>query len=186
MRRFLLPTLAVLVAGGFAALIVFGVANTAEDRSIDQAVAAGERPPAPAATVGLPRIGASGTTTLASLRGKVVVLNVWASWCPPCREEAPLLERTSRLISPLGGTVLGVTWNDTERDAVEFIRRAGLTYPQARDVDGKFAKAYGTKGLPETFVIDRAGRIVAARRGTVDARFLKSSLSPLLDRPISP
>lgn len=180
MRRLILPLLAIAVAVGFAALIIFGVANTAEDRSIDEAVASGKLPAAPAATTELPVIGSKGTTSLAKLRGKVVVLNIWASWCPPCRDEAPVLEKTWRRIAPAGATVLGVTWNDTETDSLAFIRKAGLTYPQARDVGGSFAKAYGTKGLPETFVIDRQGRITAARRGEVDADFLDAALEPLL------
>jgi len=184
MRRFLAPAIAVTAAVAFAALIVFGVANTSEDRSLDQAVAAGTLPMAPSASTPLPRIGAPGETTLASLRGKVVVLNIWASWCPPCREESPLLERTWRRIGKQGATVLGVTWNDTERDAQTFIDRSGLTYPQARDVDGSFAKSYGTKGLPETFVIDRSGRISSMRRGAVDAAFLDKALAPLLGKGV--
>lgn len=180
MRRAALPLIAVLVTAGFAALIVFGVLRTSADSSIDEAVAAGRAPAAPAAEARLPLVDGKGATSLSALRGKVVVLNIWASWCPPCREEAPLLERTWKRIAPLGATVLGVTWNDTAGDATAFVRRTGLTYPQARDVDGRFAKAYGTKGLPETFIIDRSGRVTAVRRGAVDAAFLASELDPLL------
>ncbi len=180
MRRLLLPALAILAAAGFAALIIFGVAQTADDRSIDQAVAKGTGPVAPAAATRLPLLEGGGSTSLASLRGKVVVLNLWASWCPPCREEAPALASLQRRIAPLGGTVLGVAWNDTIPDAKAFVAKEKLDYLQARDVDGSFAKAYGTKGLPETFIITRDGRISALRRGAIDDRFLDAALVPLL------
>jgi cytochrome c biogenesis protein CcmG/thiol:disulfide interchange protein DsbE len=180
MRRVLLPALAILAAASFAALIIFGVSQTANDRSIDQAVAAGRVPTAPAAKTKLPMLDGVGSTSLASLRGKVVVLNLWASWCPPCREEAPDLAALQKRIVPLGGTVLGVAWNDTIPDAKAFVAKEKLNYLQARDVDGSFAKAYGTKGLPETFVITRDGRISSFRRGAIDNRFLDAALVPLL------
>lgn len=182
MRRLLLPAIAVIIAGGFAALIAFGVSQTGEDRSIDQAVAAEGRPLAPKADVKLPTLDGKGAVSLESLRGRTVVLNIWASWCPPCREEAPELAALQRRIEPLGATVLGVTWNDTIPDARKFIADAKLDYLQARDVGGSFAKAYGTKGLPETFIIDPAGKITALRRGAVDAAFLDAALVPLLGR----
>jgi cytochrome c biogenesis protein CcmG/thiol:disulfide interchange protein DsbE len=172
--------LAVLAAAGFIALIAFGVSQTGDDRSIDQAVAAARHPAAPGASTALPRLDGSGTLTLAQLRGKVVVLNIWASWCPPCREEAPQLAALQKRIQPLGGTVVGVAWNDSIPDARRFIAKSRLDYPQLRDVNGAFAKSYGTKGLPETFIIDRDGRVVALRRGEVDAAFLNRALVDLL------
>jgi cytochrome c biogenesis protein CcmG/thiol:disulfide interchange protein DsbE len=180
LRRIALPTIAVVAAACFIALIVFGVSQTGDDRRLDQAVAAHSLPAAPDATARLPLLTGSGTLSLAQFRGKVVVLNLWASWCPPCRDEAPQLAALQRRIAPLGATVVGVTWNDSIPDAAKFAKEAGLNYPQARDVGGPFAKAYGTKGLPETFVIDRSGRITAMRRGEIDAAFLNSATVPLL------
>jgi cytochrome c biogenesis protein CcmG/thiol:disulfide interchange protein DsbE len=180
MRRFFIPAIAIAVAAGFAALIVFGVSQTGDDRSLDQAVAATKLPPAPAADMKLPLLKGNGTISLNSLRGKVVVLNLWASWCPPCREEAPTMVSLQKRITPLGATVLGVTWNDAAPDSEAFIARTGLNYTQARDVGGGFAKAYGTKGLPETFVINPKGRITAMRRGAIDDAFLDAALVPLL------
>jgi len=168
------------VAAGFAALIVFGVAQTGDDRSLDQAVAATKLPTAPAADMKLPLLKGNGTVSLDSLRGKVVVLNLWASWCPPCRQEAPTMASLQNRISPLGAEVLGVTWNDAAPDSDAFIARTGLNYAQARDVGGAFAKAYGTKGLPETFVINPEGKVTAMRRGAVDDAFLDAALVPLL------
>ena len=182
MRRALVPTIVIAALAGFAALIVFGVLQKSDNRGIDQAIAAGKATPAPASTVKLPLLEGSGSVSLDSLRGKVVVLNIWASWCPPCREEAPQLASLQKRIAPLGATVLGVTWNDAVPDAKEFIAKTGLNYVEARDVGGGFAKAYGTKGLPETFIIDRTGKITAVRRGEVDSQFLNAALVPLLGK----
>lgn len=182
MRRLLLPAIAVIIAASFAALIAFGVSRTGDDRSIDQAVAADGRPLAPGADEQLPLLNGKGTVSLQSLRGKTVVLNIWASWCPPCRDEAPDLAALQKRIAPLNATVLGVTWNDTVPDARRFIERTKLEYLQARDVGGSFAKAYGTKGLPETFIIDPTGHVTALRRGAVDRAFLDAALVPLLGR----
>lgn len=180
MRKAALPAIALLAVGGFIALIVFGVSQTGDDRSIDQAVASGKGQAAPAAGMKLPQLNGGPPVSLDSLKGKVVVLNIWASWCPPCREEAPILAALQKRIASRDATVIGVTWNDSVPDARKFAAQAKLGYPQLRDVDGSFAKAFGTKGLPETFVIDRGGRIVALRRGTVDEKFLDRSLAPLI------
>ena len=182
MRKAILPAVAVLVAAGFIALIVFGVSQTGDDRTLDAAVAAGKSPAAPSPTMKLPTLDGGKPIALADLRGKVVVMNLWASWCPPCREEAPQLKALQERIAPLGGTVVGVAWNDSIPDATKFTKAAGLNYPQLRDVNGSFAKSYGTQGLPETFVIDRQGRITAMRRGTIDRAFVDSALVPLLGR----
>ena len=172
--------LAVLVAAGFIALIIFGVAQTGDDRSIDQAVSKGTFPAAPDYSKRMPLLN-GGTSSVAEIgRGKTVVLNLWASWCPPCRQEAPLLESTQKAIAARGATVIGVTWNDSIPDSKAFAAKTGMTYPQLRDVDGSFARAYGTKGLPETFIINPQGKIVALQRGEIDARFLQESLFPIL------
>lgn len=179
MRKWLLPLLAVLLGGGFAALIIFGVSSTGTDRSLDQAVAAGKAPMAPGWNQKLPKLS-GGKASLSDWQGSVVVLNLWASWCPPCREEGPLLERNQKAIARAGAAIVGVTWNDSSRDALEFAKQAGMTYPELRDVNGSFARAWGTKGLPETFVIDRTGHVQAMNRGEVSQKWLNEHLYPLL------
>jgi len=169
---------ALAVAGALLALLAYGVFINQPARGIDEALAAGKRPDAPA--VKLPRLGQSAPVSLSAWRGKVVVLNYWASWCPPCRDESPLLERWQKRIAPQGGTVLGVDSLDVVSDARAFMRKYGLTYPMLHDGDGHSQERFGITGYPETFVIDRRGRVAALRRGTVDDTFMKRAVLPLL------
>jgi cytochrome c biogenesis protein CcmG/thiol:disulfide interchange protein DsbE len=170
----------IAVAAALVGLLVYGLASKGTNRSIDDAVTAGRGIGAPAAGLALPLLGGAGRRSVGSYRGKVVVLNFWASWCVPCQVETPLLERLQRRIAPRGATVLGVSYRDTTTDAAAFARRYGISYPSLRDVDGDLAHDYGTQALPETFVIDRGGRIVALSRGQVNERFLSRTVAPLL------
>jgi cytochrome c biogenesis protein CcmG, thiol:disulfide interchange protein DsbE len=180
MRRFLLPGLVVCAAGALLALLAFGVADQGTNTSIDAAVARGDRPLAPNARMALPVLGSSRTESLSNLRGKVVVLNVFASWCDPCKAEAPVLEKTEHEIVRRNGTILGVTYLDNSSDSEQFMRQEHLTYPVIRDVSGNFVRSFGTTGVPETFVIDRRGRIAALRRYQLDGRWLQQTLPRLL------
>src|SRR5918998_1700696 len=180
MRRLLSPVPAAVLVGVVAllALLVYGVGSKGSDTSIDEALADGRRAPAPELT--LPRLDGGGTATLADYRGKVVVLNYWASWCDPCRAESPLLERWHRRLRAREGTVLGVDVLDVTSDARAFAREYRLTYPMLRDGEGATQARWGISGLPETFVIDRRGRVAALKRGPVDDAFMREALMPLL------
>lgn len=177
MKRSAVPAAALFVALALVGLLVYGLVSRGEDTTLDDAVAKGRRPAAPDRS--LPVLGSStARRSLKDLRGQVVVLNFWASWCDPCKDEAPVLERAhKRLSASRAGTVLGVTYRDLTRDSQKFVRRFGLTYPSVRDVDGELAKDYGTRALPETFVIDRTGKVVSVSRGTVTTRFLERALA---------
>jgi cytochrome c biogenesis protein CcmG, thiol:disulfide interchange protein DsbE len=183
MRRFLLPGSVVVAAVALLALLVFGVAGQGTDSSIDAALAHGRRPPVPHATQPLPVLAASGGRSLAALRGKVVVLNVFASWCGPCVAEAAVLERAEHRISSRNATILGVTYLDNSNDSEKFVRTEHITYPVVRDVSGSFVRSLGTSGVPETFVIDRRGRIAAVRRYQLNSTWLDQTLPSLLAEP---
>lgn len=178
MRRLVAPLLASLVAVALVALLVFGVLQTGDNTSIDQAVARGMHPAAPSRS--LPRLDGAGTRTLADYRGRYVVVNFFASWCEPCAEEAPLLNDIQRTLAPRGGTVLGVAWDDTIADARRFAQEHRLAFALVRDVDGSFGRAYAITGMPETFVIDPHGRIVALRRAQLTHDWVAKTLDPLI------
>lgn len=180
MRRFLLPGSAIILAAALVALLVFGISSQGPNSSIDAAVAHGIRPVAPDSRAALPVLGSSRRESLADFRGKVVVMNIFASWCTPCVAEAPVLEQTERRIASHDATVLGITYLDNSTDSEQFVRQHHISYPVLRDVNGNFVQAFGTTGVPETFVIDRSGRIAAVLREPVDSQWLQQALAPLL------
>jgi len=165
---------ALLVAQGVAVglvVVLFGllVWKLVDDEggALAASVARGETPDAPDFT--LERLDREGELTLSSLEGKAVVLNFWASWCLPCKEEAPFLERVWRENRDRGLVVVGVDAKDLRSDARAFMRRFGLTYPIVYDGPGPTTKRYGVTGFPETFVIDRDGRVVDVLIGGINS-----------------
>jgi cytochrome c biogenesis protein CcmG/thiol:disulfide interchange protein DsbE len=168
-----------LAAAALVGLLAYGVAAVGPDTSLDQALRDGKRVDAPVAE--LPRLGADGSASLAQYKGSVVVLNVWASWCAPCQSEMPLLERTHKRIAPHGGVVLGIDTQEPPEDALAFLRKKNITFPSLRDRDREYGRKYGVSAYPETFLIDRAGRIVTLRRGPVTQQWLDENLTPLLE-----
>ena len=182
MRRALSPAPIAIVCILLAliALLAYGLAQNEPDRGVDEALARGERSPAPAFE--LPKLGGGGSESLADYRGQVVVLNFWASWCKPCRDESPLLERWHRRIRDRGATVLGVDILDVTGRAQDFVDEYGLTYPMLKDKDGEGLELFGVAQYPETFLIDRQGRIAAVARGPVDDAFMRRNVAPLVER----
>lgn len=113
-----------------------------------------------------------GQLALSELKGHPVVLNIWASWCVPCREEAPILERAWRRWGPRGVYFLGLDTQDVPEDAQAFLREYGITYPSVREPSNGIARAYGSTGLPESFFISDRGRIVGHVLGVVSSQQL--------------
>lgn len=179
-KRLLSPVSLVALAAAVAlfGLLAYGVLSGGDDSAIDEALADGRRPDVP--DLSLPHLNRPGTASIEDYRGKVVVLNFWASWCPPCRDEAPLLERWHRRIQGQGGTVLGVNALDSTGDARQFVERYGISYPNLRDASGERLRPFGIVAYPETFVIDRRGRIAAVLRLPVTEEFLRREVLPLL------
>jgi cytochrome c biogenesis protein CcmG, thiol:disulfide interchange protein DsbE len=99
------------------------------------------------------------TKHLSDLHGQVVVLNFWASWCPPCVEETPSLNELQATIAPLGGTVLGISVDEDSGAYQKFLHDDGVTFPTYDDTSGKTPGFYGTSMYPETYVINRDGEI---------------------------
>jgi cytochrome c biogenesis protein CcmG/thiol:disulfide interchange protein DsbE len=114
----------------------------------------------PAPAFSLRRLDTSGTLALASLRGKPVVLNFWASWCVPCKGEAKMLEDAWQRYRSQGVVFVGIDWHDVKSDARRFLDHHGVTYPTVLDGSGSITDRYGVVGVPETYFIDRRGRLV--------------------------
>lgn len=125
----------------------------------------------PAPTFRLPLLG-GGEVASADYAGEILVVNFWASWCVPCREEAPELQSFAERWSGRGVNLLGIVFSDTEGEASVFREEFGLSYPQAMDPGGRSLLDFGVFGVPETFVIDRDGTVMAKLIGAVNAATL--------------
>ncbi len=122
---------------------------------------------------------------LSDLRGQVVVINFWASWCAECRTEQPALNQTWADFRDAGVVVLGVNFQDERADAERYLGSMGVTYPNVEDTQSRTALAYGLRGVPESFVIARDGRIVDRLIGPVSAPHLATTLAALTGRATS-
>lgn len=166
--------LVVALVAGLLGLLVWKVA-TEERRAVPRALEQGRTLPAP--EFALPRLDRAGELSLASLRGRAVVINFWASWCRPCEEEAPLLEQAWRRFRSQGLVVVGVDAQDFRGDARRFARENGMSYPIVHDGPGDTVAEYGVVGFPETFFVNRQGKVVGERiTGAVDEEQLISNI----------
>ena len=149
--------IALAAVAGLLALLVWSV--------VHQQHAPGVGATAPAFT--LRRLEGPGKVSLASYRGKPVVLNFWASWCEPCKSEAAVLERDWTTYRGRGVVFLGVDYHDLGSDARRFVSAHALTFPMLEDGSGSVTDRYGISQVPETYVLDRQGRVVAHLRGPI-------------------
>jgi cytochrome c biogenesis protein CcmG, thiol:disulfide interchange protein DsbE len=174
--------LGVLATIGFTGLLVYGVTAQAPDRTIDDALARAEAVDAAGFDLDVlqrgrvsgtlapvvDRAAADGRIALGELRGTPVVLNFWASWCDPCRVEAPVLERGWRAASRQGVLFVGLDMQDVRDDAREFLSEFSITYPNVHEAGKEVSRDYGVTGLPETFFISSDGRVVGHVIGALD------------------
>jgi len=170
----------------FIGLLVYGIESKGPDDAIDGALSEGRAATAPAFTLEVLDRGtvperlrrplggalADGRLSLSELRGTPVVLNLWASWCTPCRQEAPRLQAGWERWGRRGLAYLGLNIQDLRGDARGFASKFGITYPSVRDARRGVADSYGATGIPETFFVDRRGRVVGHVIGVVSEREL--------------
>ena len=161
--------LAVLAVIG---LLAYGLLNKSA-----KALEPGDTVPATA----LPTLEGNGSGSVADYHGRWLLVNVWASWCVPCRDESPALERFYRARGGPSFAILGVDSNDLSGDALSFVRRYGVTYPQLRDGSGDFSQGeLGTTGVPESFLVTPDGKLALHRLGPVTPAYLDSNVVPYL------
>jgi cytochrome c biogenesis protein CcmG/thiol:disulfide interchange protein DsbE len=129
----------------------------------------------------LPALPGPGHGSIADERGDWALVNLWASWCIPCREEAPALERFYRRERGHGATVVGINVQDNQDDALAFLHSHPTTYPQLRSVGDERSGAFGSTGVPENFLVDPQGRLALIWRGPVDDDFLRQRVVPLIE-----
>jgi cytochrome c biogenesis protein CcmG/thiol:disulfide interchange protein DsbE len=154
-------------------LLGFGLISKGED-----ALAVGETLPA----TELPALEGPETGSIDDYRGQWVLVNVWASWCDPCRTEAPDIQRFYEQHKKDNFEVLGIDTQDASDEGLAFVKEFGLTYPQLHDGSGDFAKGeLHTTGVPENFLVDPEGKVAYAQRGPVSTRILEQAVAPLIE-----
>lgn len=121
--------------------------------------------------------------SLADLRGQVVVVNFWASWCVECYKEAALLEQAWQDYKDQGVVFIGVDYLDTEKAGLAYMEQYGITYPSGPDIGDKISKAYAITGVPETFFIDKDGNIVHVQIGPIERPQLYALLDKMVAQP---
>jgi cytochrome c biogenesis protein CcmG/thiol:disulfide interchange protein DsbE len=166
-----------LVAALFG-LLVWKVTHQDDPRGVAAKLERGERPLAPSFT--LQRLDEDGKLSLASLRGKVVVLNFWASWCSPCKKEMPRFEAAWQRYRNQGVTFVGVATTDFSGDSKQFLDRYGVTYPNVRDGSGRVLVNYGGLPIPWTYFIGPEGRVESFVHGEVTAEELERGIEGAL------
>lgn len=171
-------TLAVIVVAFFA-LLAFGLANKSPATGRSGVTRIGK--PAPQFSMTLLD---GGEFHLEEHAGRPIVMNFWASWCPPCRDESPGFERVWQKYRDSGVLFVGVDIQDTQEEAARYVEEFGLTFPNGRDPDGKITVDYGVIGLPVTFFIGAGGVVEGRWVGAVPEHKLEDWTRSLIERSV--
>ncbi|MCH7706335.1 MAG: TlpA family protein disulfide reductase [Chloroflexi bacterium] len=183
-RRVLLMVGAIVPVIGVMGLMAWALGQTGGNPGglgINSVFGEVEVEPAPAPPLSL-RLLTGEALTLADLEGKVVMVDFWSSWCPPCIEEAPVLAATYPLYADRGVVFVGVAIWDDDSEVSRHIERYGVTYLNGIDAQGKVAINYGVRGIPEKYFIDRNGLLVKKFVGPVTAGQLRAILDEMLSQ----
>jgi cytochrome c biogenesis protein CcmG, thiol:disulfide interchange protein DsbE len=129
----------------------------------------------------LPVLGGKGEGEIADYRGHWVLVNLWASWCAPCRQEAPVLDRFARRYRDRNVRVLGIDVQDNSDDALAFVHKYRIDYPQLRSIGAERSEAFGSTGVPENFLVDPRGKLAFIWRGPVDWEILQRQILPIVE-----
>jgi len=172
--------LALLVVAGLFGLLGWKVTHQGGGQALVKKASQGEKPMAP--DFRLARLDGDGHVDLKSFRGKVVVVNFWASWCDPCKREMPRLEQAYRQYRARGVQFIGVDAQDFQSPAQREVRKAGTSYPVLYDSAGKVLGRYSGLPLPKTFVIDRRGRLVNYHLGELEPADIDRLVNGALNR----
>lgn len=121
--------------------------------------------------------------SVGKLRGQVVIINFWASWCVPCREEAAYLEQTWRKYKDRGVVFIGVDYVDTEKEARAYIQEFDITYINGPDLGTRISQSYNIKGVPETYYVDKQGVLRGVQIGPLKSPMLDQKIDELLAEP---
>lgn len=156
-------------------VMLLGYGLTRDPRRIDSPL-----PGRPAPDFSLPTLAAGDSIKLGELRGKVVVVNFWASWCIPCRDEHPVLLEASRTYRPKGVEFLGIAYNDKPDDSRRWLNELGSAYPSLMDNGARTAIDYGVSGVPETFILDKQGVVAFKKFGPITTSEITQKLDSLL------
>jgi cytochrome c biogenesis protein CcmG/thiol:disulfide interchange protein DsbE len=178
-RKMLIVGIVILINVGLLAFLLIQLLTPATTPSSDPIV--GHSAPNFSLAALEPAAGKS-TLSLSDFKGKAIVLNFWASWCTPCKEELPLLESTWKQMQAQGKNVIviGIDYQESSSAATSFLLQNGVTYPAALDASGSVASTYGITSLPDTFFINRNGIVVSKELREITAQTLASNLKLIL------
>jgi cytochrome c biogenesis protein CcmG/thiol:disulfide interchange protein DsbE len=167
---------AALVIVGFLGLLIWGMLNKEPITGLSGVTMVNR----PAPDFSLTTFKGTTISLKEDLRGKPVVINFWASWCPPCRIEAPLIERTWRAYRNRGLIFLGINIQDRKEDALNYMREFGITYPNGPDPTGEISIDFGVSGLPVTFFVSSKGEVVRRWVGAIEKSVLISAIEEIM------